>query len=309
MEKFRWAYVGCGGIARITAKQIISSDRHEIISVCSRNIENAKKFARKFGGQAYDNIAEAVSRADVDGVYICSTNNAHYANALEAIEAGKPVLLEKPVTLTAVEAEKLFAAAEARGVYLAEAMWTWFNPVANKVKEWVNDGRIGRIKTIDLSLELNLLLLNKRNNRLLSAELGGGALLDLGVYPITYCYRLLGKPQSVECEFRTLGGVDAGEKITMHYENTTCTMRVALDKLRREQAYIVGESGKIVIPRFHATKKAVLTAANMEVFRGNCGYVCEFDAVADEIRAGLTESRFVPKQATLDVMHIMDKLR
>lgn len=309
MEKFRWAFIGSGMIARTVSKQILESGRHEIVSVYSRNFDNASKFAASIGAEPCRTIEQAVHRTDVDGVYICTLNSVHFDNAVPAIVAGKALLIEKPFTLSAEDAEKLFIAAKEKGVYLAEAMWTWYNPVARKVADWINSGEIGEVTEIDMSLRLNLLMFKNHKKRLLDPQTGGGALLDLGVYPLTYCYRILGYPKETDCRFKTQNGVDIAGVITLKYPQAVCRIKVAIDKLRPETATITGTKGRINIPRFHAASKAVLTAGKKEVFTGKGNYVNEFDEVAREIKAGQKFSKLVPPRATIDVMRLMEECK
>lgn len=309
-EKFRWAFIGSGGIAQKVAKQIIASKRHEIVSVYSRNIKNASKLASGVGAQAFETVEEAVKRDNVDGVYVCSTNNAHYANAEAAMKTGKPVLLEKPFTLNSGDAEKLFKTASREKVYLAEAMWTWYGPVARKVKEWVDGGKIGKLLRIEYQFELNLLMFKKLKARLLDPSPGGGSLYDLGVYPLTYAYRLLGMPRDMRCANRYSGTVDVGNEIVLnYYGGAECHIKVAVDRLGGEKAVITGEKGRITVPNAHAAKKAVLETDKKVTFRGDSSYLPEFDEAAREIRQGLLASELVPPDATVDVLRMIDTLK
>ncbi len=313
MEKFGWCFIGTGRLANQVADQIIKSGRHEIVSCYTRNFENAKAFGEKFGAKAYENAEDAMSAECVDCVYIVTTHNVHYRFAKMAIELSKPVLCEKAFTVTAKEADELIALAKEKKVYLAEAMWTWFSPVANKVKEWV-DCELGEI--LDAKFFYHMKSINYAP-RVSDPKRAGGALLDITVYPITYAYRLWGMPEKIEAVGKIENGIDVGEDVTLYFENGKKAFITAsiVDMKGKEKLTIVGENGKIIAPYFHCLNSVSmkLKGKRKTKFKGNGGFVIsyleEFDKVSEEIRQGLTESRFVPLQATSDVMHIMDEVR
>ena len=146
-EKFRWAYIGSGSIARSTAADITKGD-HKIVSVFSRNFEKAEAFAREYGARAFHDFSQAVSLDCVDGVYIATPHTSHVEYAVKAMELGKPVLCEKPVGVTVKDVDTLTDAALKNNVYFCEAMWTWYNAPAHTVRDWVRTGRIGKIKKV-----------------------------------------------------------------------------------------------------------------------------------------------------------------
>ena len=309
-ETFKWCFVGTGTLANIVAKEILKSGRHEIVSVYTRRIEKAKEFTAQYGGTPFDNIDEAINAPGVQGVYVVTPHNAHYQYVKRAIELGKPVLCEKSFTTDAGQAKELFRLAEEKQVYVTEAMWTWFSPVANQVKKWLDDGEFGEIKELRANYHMDV---RKYAPRLTDPKLAGGALLDSGVYPVTYLYRLFGKPETVSCEGVLENGVDMEENILFTFANGfQCCASVSIRDFKGlEQIRIVGSKAKLRLFWFHSTNKAKLRRVrgkNISV-SGSTSYTNEFDLVADEIRAGLTESRFVPHRATADVMEIMDECR
>ena len=307
---FRWCFIGTGKLAHQIAAEIIKSGRHEIVSVYSRRIESAKEFAAQFGGKATDSASEAITAEGVDGVYVVTPHNAHYQYVKQALELGKPVLCEKAFTTDAKQAKELFALAEEKGLYLAEAMWTWFSPVANKVKEWLDSGELGEIKRVKTNYHMDV---RKYADRLTDPKRAGGALLDSGVYPITYLYRLFGKPMSVACKGVLKDGIDMEENVDMTFANGR-TYRASIsihDWWGLEKFAVAGTKAKITVPWFHQAKQARLKRKNgpKEDFNGDGSYLNEFDLVAEEIRSGKTESSYVPRQATIDVLEIMDECR
>ena len=157
---------------------------------------------------------------------MCVEPAFHADYVRRCLAAGAPVLCEKPFTLNAAEAASLFRLAREKGLYLSEAMWTWHNAAAQKVRSWVRGGAVGRVRSLRAVYAYPLTLMPCRR-RLLSAEGGGGALLDIGVYPVRYVYELFGMPDSVACTGRLRGGVDLGEKIAMRYPSFTAEIAVS----------------------------------------------------------------------------------
>lgn len=307
MEKFRWAYIGCGNIAYHTADDIIKGS-HEIAAVFGRNKEKAKKFAAKYNAEVCDSAEEAMDPKKIDAVYIATPHTSHVEYAVKSLERKIPVLCEKPVGVSIADVERIISCAEENGTYFAEAMWTWYSDVALKVKEWVKGGKIGEVSEVEIHYAFPGLL-QKRTSRLRMPETAGGALLDIGIYPITYCYNLFGKPDRIECNGKLKDGIDIGEEITLYYGKTKCRLVTSLSTLR-ETCAIKGEKGTINLPLFHMASKAVLKAGQgSETFSGKTDYLTEFTRVAEEIRSGKKQSDYVPFSATKAVMEIMDECR
>ena len=310
MEKFRWAFIGAGTLAKKVAEEITASGRHEIASVYTRSYEKCVPFAQKYQAHPAKTAEEAISLSGVDGVYIVTPHNSHYEYAKLALTLGRPVLCEKPLTTDAVQAEELVALAQEKQLYFAEAMWTWFSPVAHQVKKWLDDGEYGEIETLTISYHMKS---TGYAPRVTDPNTAGGALLDVGVYPVTYLYRLFGDPTAVKCTGKLKDGIDLGEDIELTFaDGRTYTARVSIvDYKGLERLCIRGSKGRTDLPFYHNANAVKLrrVGGKDEKFRAYGGMLNEFDRVSDEIRAGLTESRCVPHQATLDVMRILDECR
>ena len=306
---FCWCFIGTGTLAKQVAAEITASGRHRIASVYSRRPEAAEAFAKQYGGEAFDTPEQAIRSADA--VYIVTPHPAHYPYVKLAIELGKPVLCEKPFTVKAEETRELFSLAREKKVYLAEAMWTWFNPCANRVLKWMEEGAAGRVERVVTKMLVNVI---HYAPRLTDPMLAGGALLDSGVYPVTYLYRLFGKPAAVRCRGEIEGGVDLDDEIDLVYDNGQ-THHISLS-IRRDGSEnfirIEGEKADILIEHFHYADHADLLGKDgrlMERFEGKTTLLNEFDRVAEEIREGRTESAWVSPQATMDVMELLDECR
>lgn len=288
------------------------SRSHRIVSAYSRTAARTEKFVLWFGGTAYNSLAEAVLHNGVDAVYIAAPHSSHYELARECIALGKPVLVEKPFTLNAEQAQALASFAREKGVYAAEAMWTWFSPIAHAVRRWVTEGRIGEVKTIDIKYAMATSRFYKAP-RLFDKNSGGGALLDIGVYPVSYCYSLLGMPDEIQCAGElNADGIDEGEKITLRYSSgVACYIRISLTKFEgRESAVITGTKGVITVPLFHQAVRATLISdSGRDRTHTLPTYMTEFDLVAEEIRSGKICSEFVPQERSIAVMQILDECR
>ena len=313
MTKFRWCFIGAGDLARTVANQLNKSGRHEVVSVYTRNYEKGKAFAEKHGAKAYPTPEEAMTAEGVDGVYIVTPHSSHYKYAKMAIELGVPVFCEKAFTVTAKETDELIALAKEKNVYLCEAMWTWFSESANKTKEWIDAKKIGRVHSADFSYHVRTI---DKKGRHTDPKRAGGALLDITIYPVTYAYRLWGTPAAIESVGVIKEGIDHSEKIVFTYPDFKVSISASIADFKGlEKMTIKGENGEITAPFYHCCNGVTYKKSlfKKETFKGKGpkfnSYLDEFDAVAEDIRAGRTESKMVPLKATSDVMHILDKIR
>ena len=308
MEKFRWAYIGSGNIANSTARDILRGN-HKIVSVFGRNPQKTAAFAQKYGAQSFIDFESAVNRTDVDGVYIATPHTSHVDYAVRAMKFSKPVLCEKPVGVSVSDVDALVNTAKEENVYFCEAMWTWFSDVALTVKKWVQGGEIGAVKEVVINYAFPGIMMPK-DSRVLMPETAGGALLDIGIYPITYCYNLFGFPKEIICRGRLKNGIDISETVTLKYEKFNCVLHMSLCTLK-ENCLIKGEKGTVSLPAFfHMASKAVLKNENgRQVFKGKTDYLTEFTRAALEIKEGRKESAYIPFEATRNCMLIMEECR
>lgn len=313
MAKFRWCFIGAGDLAKTVASQLNKSGRHQVVSVYTRNYDKGIAFAEKYGGKAYPTPEEAITAEGVDGVYIVTPHSSHYKYAKLSLELGKPVFCEKAFTVTAKETDELIALAKEKNIYLCEAMWTWFSESANKTKQWIDVGTIGRVQSADFSYHVRTI---DRKGRHTDPKRAGGALLDITIYPITYAYRLWGTPAEIESVGVIKEGIDHSEKIIFTYPDFKVNISASIADFKGlEKMSIKGEKGEIKAPFYHCANGVTYKKSlfHKETFKGKGPkfntYLDEFDAVAEDIRAGRTESDMVPLKATSDVMHILDKIR
>ena len=309
MDLFRWCFIGAGKLANIVADQITASGRHRVVSVYNRTPARAQAFAEAHGATAYLSAEQAIADPEVDAVYIVTTHPSHYQYTKLALEAGKPVLCEKPMTMRSEETEALFRLAREKHLYLSEAMWTWFAPAARQVERWVREGAFGTIAKVRAQMCCQGW---QYASRVTDPAEGGGALLDLGVYAFTYLYRLFGQPLSMRCSANIVGGIDRSDEIELEFPGGL-RATIVLDLYSDEGDWLVieGDQAAIRFPHFHWAHEVQLCRKDGTTvdFNEEGGYVNEFDLVAREIRAGKTESEYVPPRQTIDVMHLLDEAR
>lgn len=316
---FRWLFVGSGIIALMAARSVLQIEGQSLAGVYSPTYENAKRFADKFDSIAYTSLSEALASKDFDGVYISSTNNAHLDNVLQCLSKQIPVLCEKPFALNANQATIMFDEAKQQNVYCAEAMWTWFANTANKVKSWIDGGSIGDVVKVEMVYSNGFAAASgaPSRDRLTNINKGGGALLDIGVYPIFYCCKLLGYPQNIVCQGQTQNGIDLSENIILTYpNNVVCNIEISFTEFKGEYAVIYGTEGRIEVPNFHSATKATVYKykTGIEHFVDN-GFeqtnlmTQQFFRVAKEVREGKKESHFVSHRDTIYTHRVMDECR
>ena len=306
-ESFRWAFIGTGTLARKVIREITPTGRHSVMSAYSRNREKLEAFCAPYGTHAATSVEDAVCRDDVDAVYISVTNESHYEICRRCLELGKHVLLEKPFTISASQTAELQKLAHDKGLYLSEAMWTWYSEVPIKVCDVVRSGRLGKVRSVYMAYSMNSIGYAPRVSDPL---LGGGAVLDIGIYPIAYSYRLFGFPKAVKCTGDVRDGIDYGEEIVLSYDGFDVRMDVSIVGTKGEAMLIEAEKGMIANTGFHYAEPALVKIGDsIEILQGKKGYIVEFDKVADEIRSGKTESAFIPPKMTYDCMRILDECR
>jgi predicted dehydrogenase len=249
-REFRWGILASGGIAQAFARDLSYFNNHIVAAVGSRSQESADAFAAEFPGcTAYSSYEALVADPSLDAIYVASPHPYHVSNTVLALNAGKPVLCEKPFTINAAEAREMKATADANGVALMEAMWARFLPHMHKVREILASGILGQIWAVEA--DHGQRLSDYANPRHWEPSLGGGALLDLGIYPISFAHMVLGVPNKISASATfTDKGVDASSSVIFDYKDgaqaiLTSNMMVSTPC----RATICGTLGKIEIDR------------------------------------------------------------
>jgi len=317
MEKIRWGILATGGIAHKLAQAISDCEDGTLVAVASRTQARAEQFAQQWEiPKCYATYEALVADPEVDVVYIATPHSFHYDNMLLCLNAGKHVLCEKPLTLNAKQAQVCIALARSKGLFLMEAVWTRFIPAIRQAVQWVQAGAIGKVRLIQADFCINVPF--NPAHRLYAPELGGGALLDLGIYPLTFTTLFLGLPASFTstAHLNEVTGVDELVAMTLRYDNgalaqLSTSQRVALPI----EAVIAGSEGSIKVhelfirpDRLCLHRLGQAEEVHELPFRSN-GYIHEVEEVHQCLRAGRLESGIMPLDETVALMKIMDAMR
>lgn len=311
----KWGIIAPGTIANAFAKEVKNTEDGVAFAVYGRSEEKAKKFAKEYNiDKYYSNIDEFLNDDNIDAVYIATPHNYHMDYAKKCINAKKSVLCEKPFSYNYKTSREVLDLAKENNVFIMEALWTLFLPAVNQAKRWIEEGKIGKIKLITANFgfksEYNT------NSRLYNPNLAGGALLDVGIYPILFSNYITNQfPIEIKAsgEF-TKTNVDESDTINLKYEDgalasLTCSIIVDTDN----SAVIYGEKGKIVIPTFWMAKEAYLyNEDNTEKFVDEyeeVGYKYEIEEANNCIIKKVLESNVASHNVTLKLAEIMDEVR
>ncbi|MBQ8175727.1 MAG: Gfo/Idh/MocA family oxidoreductase [Oscillospiraceae bacterium] len=306
-----------GKIAHTFAKAVNSVEGARVYACASRSREKAEEFGKIYGAEkCYGSYEELAADDNIDVIYVASPMSCHYENVKLCFGHGRNVLCEKSITINAAQLRELIEIAGEKKLFFMEAMWTKCLPAFRKAKEWVAEGKIGEIKAIraDFSNSVDF----DESDRLFRPELGGGALLDLSVYPLSLITSFLGfKPKKISSAVNIDKlGVDMDEAVIMQYENAYASFVSGFDIDNENRAVIVGTDGKIAFnPWFFCTDTVRLYDRNNKLVEESVtphlcnGYEFEVMEVQQCLAEGLTESRINPLCDTLAIMEIMDSLR
>jgi predicted dehydrogenase len=313
-REIRWGIVGPGRIAAKVVGDFVHVPGAEIVAVASRSLDRAQTFATAHGVlRAYGSYREIIADPDIDVLYIATPHPQHHAIALAAIEAGKALLVEKSFTATAAGAREIVQAARTNGVFVMEAMWTRFQPVIVAVRQLIADGAIGEVRAVQADLGVGRDF--DPTDRLFDPAQGGGAMLDLGVYVVSFTQMLLGTPTSVTARGSLApSGVDQEAGILLGYDDgRSGALTISIRNQSPGSARIFGTAGWIdVAPRFHHPTTIVMTRSGHEpetITRpvAGGGYAHELIEVTDCVLDGRTESAVMPLQDTLDVQGVLEE--
>ncbi|GHJ38034.1 Gfo/Idh/MocA family protein [Streptomyces sp. TS71-3] len=319
MEQVRWGVLATGGIAAKFAQDLVEMPDADVVAVASRSEGPAREFAERFGiPKAYGDWASLAKDDEVDVVYVATPHSAHRAAAGLCLEAGRAVLCEKPLTMNEREAAELVALARRHRTFLMEGMWTYLNPLIRRARLLVDDGAIGEVHAVHADFGITGDFAPE--HRMRNPELGGGALLDLGVYPVSFAHLLLGEPADLVAS-ATLSdeGVDLRTTAVLGYESgAQAVVHCALDASSPVSAVISGDRGRIEIPHgfFHPDRFVLYRDGHdpeEHTLDPADGHRSTFRHEAAEVmrclRAGETESPLVPLEGSLAVMRTLDAIR
>ena len=306
MRKIRWGIIGAGRIAGSFAQDMRFVPNGELVAIASRTPERAGEFARQHGiSRVYGNYEALFTDPVVEAVYIATPHAQHLGNATAALRAGKAVLCEKPITLNVTECQSLLAVAGETGGYLMEGMWTWFLPAVRQAVRWAGEGRIGRIRHVQADFGYPQLPFDA-NRREYNAALGGGCLLEMGVYPValSHLFQQADPLRLNVTAHHAPNGVEDDLVTVLEFPESVSTLTTSFRCKLRNWAYVIGEEGYIAIPDFWRAGEAMHYQLDtcLEHFRDertSLGFNYEAIAVGEDLLLGRKQSLVVPHAASL----------
>lgn len=315
----KWGIIGTGSIANLMATDFQYVKEGELLGVVGTSLSKAQVFAEKYQiPRTYETVEALLADQEIEAVYIATPHNTHRELAIQVAKAGKAILCEKPMGVNLADEEAMILAAVENDVLLMEAFWTLYLPIMKTVFEWISEGRIGELKHIQANFSFS----NKQGpeGRLVNPKLAGGALLDVGVYPITLAYAIAQLVDSGEIVssniFTTMTetGVDGNSSIQVLFEsglvaNLSCGIEMDGDV----RLALFGNKGRIEVPFFSRGEKALLYNGESieEVTRDLAiiGYAYEVDAFCQLMKEGAKESKVVSHQQSKTIIKFIDELR
>jgi predicted dehydrogenase len=312
----KWGILGTGKIAKRFMQAVFYVPDAQVVAVGSREQHTADQFGAQFGvPKRYGSYDALISDPEVEIVYVATPHTLHAENTLAALQASKHVLCEKPFTVNAPQAEQVIQAARAAGKFVMDGMWTRCFPVVREIIRRIQTGELGEIRYLQADFgfrpEFN------PTSRLFAPELGGGALLDVGVYPVALAFLVLGAPTQI-VSHATLGatGVDELCSMLLLYENgAQAVLSASLQVEMPKQANICGSQARIHLPapwwkpsEAYLIRNDGATEHLLYPYEGD-GLQFEIRHVHDCLRQGLTESPWMPLDETLAIMRALDTLR
>lgn len=307
--------IGAGRIAKIMPETCCKLDEAEVFAVASRDLERAKEFAKKYNiPKAYGSYKELVLDSEIELVYIATPHSHHFEHIKLCLENGKNVLCEKAFTMNAKQAKEIIQLAKEKNLYLAEAIWTRYMPSRKIINDVISSGIIGKITNLSANLSYEM----TKKERLIKPELAGGALLDVGIYPINFALMHFGKDiERIESSAQiTKEGVDGFNSITIYYKDgRSAQLSSGLYARSDRKGIFWGEKGYIIVENinnpssikvFDSSDKII---KEFEIPNQISGYEYEIIEAASQIKAQKTESVSMPFSETIYVMELMDFLR
>jgi predicted dehydrogenase len=315
VSTFNWGILGTGGIAQAFAKDLARLEGHAVGAVGSRSMAKASEFAAAYGAKAFGSYEELVADKDIDAVYVATPHPAHKANVILALNAKKPVLCEKPFAVNAREAQEMVDVAATNNVALMEAMWSRFLPHYEKVREIITSGILGEILTIHA--DHGQRLADQNIPRLVDPALAGGALLDLGIYPVSFAHMILGNPIGIKASaVFTDRGVDAQSSMIFDYANgAQAILNTTMIEQTPCRAVVAGRNGWLEIDRVFYTP----TSMRITLFDGTVieiantytghGLRAQAETFKNLVQAGSQQSPLLTWDDTVDIMKSLDQIR
>jgi len=312
----RWGILAPGRIARKFAEGLQAVEGAELVAVGSRSQERADRFGQELNVPHRHGSYQALADdGDVEAIYVATPHSGHMDCSILCLEAGKAVLCEKPFTINAAQARKVVQTARAKGVFCMEAMWTRFFPLMARVRELVAERAVGEVRMVMADFGFRAQV--SPEGRLFNPALGGGGLLDVGVYAVSFASMLLGRPARI-ASLAEIGQTGVDEQAAMVFGYAGGQLALLATGVRTstpQQAIVIGTDGRITIPPAWWNPRRVTIARSgqepqeLEMpVRGN-GYNYQAEEVARCLAEGKAESQIMPLEESIEIMETMDEVR
>ena len=313
-KTIKWGIIGCGKIANKFATDLATTKEATLVAVASRNQEKANAFAQKYGAKnAYNSYETLANDIEVDAVYIATPHSFHRQHTLLCLQHKKAVLCEKPFAMNLEEVEKMIAVAKENNVLLMEALWTYFLPHYRCVLDIFKSKKYGEL--LELKSDFGFKAMYNLESRLIKKEVGGGSLLDIGIYPIFTALSTLGNPEKIEAKatfFET--GADSSCDITFQYKNAKAYLKSTLLSDTNTEAIFTFENAEVKINRmFHQPSTVTITQDDNEETIDfdykTIGYNFETEHFNQLLRENKTESDVMTFEFSRNLIKTLDEVR
>ena len=313
-RNIRWGIIGLGKIANKFATDLASIKNVELVAVASRNIQNANNFAEKHNAKkAYSSYEELAKDSNVDAVYIATPHSFHKEHAILCLQNKKAVLCEKPFAMNLSEVTEMIEAAKENNVLLMEALWSFFLPHFTYVLDLVKSEKFGKLKNLEADFGFHTPY--NTDSRLFKKELGGGSLLDIGIYPIFAALATLGEPDAIDASATFFeNGADASCDMVFQYKNAKATLKTSLLEETPSIAILKFENAIVKLNRqFHQSSSITIIQNNTEEIINfdfkTLGYSFETEHFNSLLRAGEKESNMMTVEFSKNLINTLDKVR
>jgi len=316
MNTIRWGIIAPGRIAHKFAQDLLTVQDATLSAVASRSLDRAKEFAQQYNAPyAYGSYEELLACPELDVVYIASPHVGHHEHTLLCLKAGIAVLCEKPFGMNLGQVQEMISVARDKKLFLMEALWSRFMPTTLKTMELIKDGTIGKV--LGVRADFGFKAIYDPAGRLYNKELGGGALMDIGIYPLFWSYAILGMPSTLKASAQFSDtGVDVANGMVLTYDNCAFAFLDSTLLTRTDcEAIVYGEKGSIrVHTRWHESTTLTLELIDQEpkLFtfeRETNGYDYEIESVGKALRAGQTENPDWSLTDSHNLMSLLDQVR
>jgi predicted dehydrogenase len=313
--KVRWGLIGPGRIAHTFAQDITATDNAELVAVAARDGARARSFADQYGLQhAHEGYSALYENPAVDAVYVATPHSYHLQHCTDAMQHGKAVLCEKPLVISPAQCRQLIAIAQDTGSYLMEGMWTWYLPAVRRALAWLEQGRIGEL--LHVKSDFGYPMEYSEDLREYDARVGGGAVLEMGIYPVAAARLFTGRsPHTIQVTGRrAANGVEDDVTAIFDYGNCMATLGTSFRCKLHNWTYIVGTEGLITIPDFWRAERCSLYHLDQRIDhfedgRSSVGFDYQIGQVSQDILDGKTQSGIIPLATSLSLQEDLWAIR